>query len=70
MLIMDLISLHFVLFIAVQTVSDSKVTSHNMRKFLLFNYQDKVLNIWRYIFFYFYFYTTEQLCDGFPGFRK
>ena len=42
MFILDPFSLLFVLFIAVKTVSDSKVASHNMEKFLLVNYRDKV----------------------------
>ena len=33
MLILDLFALLFVLFIAVKTVSDTKVTLHNMGKF-------------------------------------
>ena len=41
MLILDLFSLLFVLFTAVKTVSDSKVTLHNMEKFLLVTYRDK-----------------------------
>ena len=42
MLILDLFSLLFVLFIAVKTVPDSKVTIYNMGKFLSVNYRDKV----------------------------
>ena len=42
MFILDLFSLLFVLFVAVKTVSDSKVTLLNMGKFLLVNYRDKV----------------------------
>ena len=42
MFILDLFSLLFVLFIAVKTVSDPNVISHNMGEFLLVNYRDKV----------------------------
>ena len=52
MLILDLFSLLFVLFIAVKSVSDSKVTLKNMGKFLSVTYRDKG-KIFNFFFFFF-----------------